>query len=300
VRIIAIVVTHNRRDLLARCVTALQSQTRPADKVLVINNDSRDGTVEMLQQRGIEFVTQPNVGSAGGWHKGIEIAMSEGFDAVWLMDDDGFADTAALAALERALVPGVACASSVVLRENQPTHFVFAFPVLDEHGLPVIFGLPRKLATLADLRRASRGNTYPFAHFFNGALLSVDAARCIGNVDRDFFIFGDEVDYFFRLRKAGRVVSVLDAAHFHPDVGRRPYTPAKIYYYIKNTLILNRRYFNAVWLRNCMTIAVALGRTWRRNGTMAVLSLLAGSDAPAFYSAIANGLRGKVGKDFDA
>jgi rhamnopyranosyl-N-acetylglucosaminyl-diphospho-decaprenol beta-1,3/1,4-galactofuranosyltransferase len=299
VRIIAIVVTHNRRDLLARCVSALQSQTRPADKVLVINNDSRDGTVEMLQHRGIEFVSQPNVGSAGGWYKGIEIAMSEGFDAVWLMDDDGFADTAALAALERALVPGVACASSVVLRENQPTHFVFAFPVLDEHGLPVIFGRPRKLATLANLRRLSGGDTYPFAHFFNGALLSVEAARSVGNVDREFFIFGDEVDYFFRLRKAGSVVSVLDAAHFHPDVSQRPYTPAKIHYYIKNTLILNKRYFNAVWLRHCMTIAVALGRTWRRNSTMAVFSLLAGRDAPAFYSAIANGLRGKVGRDFN-
>ena len=298
-RIIAIVVTHNRRDLLARCVTALQSQTRPADKVLVINNDSHDGTVEMLQQRGIEFVSQPNVGSAGGWHKGIEIAMSEGFDAVWLMDDDGFADKAALAALERALVPGVACASSVVLRENQPTHFVFAFPLLDENGLPVIFGRPRKLATLADLRRLSGGNTYPFAHFFNGALLSVEAARSVGNVDREFFIFGDEVDYFFRLRKAGSVISVLDAAHFHPDVSQRPYTPAKIHYYIKNTLILNKRYFNAVWMRHCMTIAVALARTWRRNSSMAVLSLLAGRDAPAFYSAIANGLRGKVGRDFN-
>ena len=296
---LAVIVTHNRRALLSRCVDNLLSQTRPPDAILVVNNASTDGTVEMLERRNVPFVTQENVGSAGGWHRGIQHAMDHGFDAVWLMDDDGFPDAGALAALECALVPGVACASSVVLREDKPTHFVFAFPVLDDAGMPVIFSYPRKLGTLAELRTVAPGGTYPFAHFFNGTLVSMAAARQVGNVNRDFFIFGDEVDYFFRLRKAGKVISVLDAAHFHPDVSQRPYTPAKVYYYVKNTLVLNARYFDAVWLRHGLTVATVLARTASRNGLGTVLSYLLGPKSPAFYMAIVRGLQGKVGKDFN-
>jgi rhamnopyranosyl-N-acetylglucosaminyl-diphospho-decaprenol beta-1,3/1,4-galactofuranosyltransferase len=121
----------------------------------------------------------------------------------------------------------------------------------------------------------------------------------VGNVNRDFFIFGDEVDYFFRLRRAGKVFSVLDAVHFHPDVSQRPYTPAKVYYYIKNTLVLNARYFNMVWLRHGLAVAAVLARTASRNGLGAALSYVLGRKSPAFYTAIVRGLQGKVGKDFN-
>ena len=298
-KILAVVVTHNRCALLSRCIDHLQAQVRQSEEILVINNASSDGTVEMLERRGIPFVTQENVGSAGGWHRGIQHAVNQDVDSVWLMDDDGFPEESALAALQAALVPGVACASSVVLREDLPTHFVFPFPVLDDSAMPVIYHRPRKLGTLAQLRSVSPGGSYPFAHLFNGALVSVAAVRQVGNVNRDFFIFGDEVDYFFRLRKAGKVISVLDAAHFHPDVSQRPYTPAKVYYYVKNTLVLNARYFNAVWLRHCATILAVLGRTASRNGVRVALSYLFGAKAPAFYMAIVRGLQGQVGKDFN-
>jgi rhamnopyranosyl-N-acetylglucosaminyl-diphospho-decaprenol beta-1,3/1,4-galactofuranosyltransferase len=297
-KILAVVVTHNRCALLARCLDQLQQQTLPPTEILVINNASTDGTVELLNKLGVSFITQENVGSAGGWHRGIEHALAQGYDAVWLMDDDGYPETGALTFLQDALTEGVACASSVVVQENNPSRFVFPFPVLSANGLPVIWGRPRKIATLADLRAISPCGTYPFAHFFNGALVSMNAVRQVGNVNRDFFIFGDEVDYFFRLRAFGKVVSVFNALHFHPDVSQRPYSEIKVYYYLKNTLILNQRYFNAVWLRHALALVAVLGRTASRNGFGMVFSLLIGRMAPAFYLAIARGLSGKLGKDF--
>ena len=298
-RTLSVVVTYNRCVLLARCLDYLQRQIRFPDEILVINNGSADDTEAMLRERGVRCVTQDNVGSAGGWHRGIQCALDEDFDAVWLMDDDGFPDVCALAALKAKLVSGVACASSVVLREEQPAQFVFPFPALDDAGLPVIFGRPRKLCTLAELRAIAQDGTYPFAHFFNGALISLAAVRQVGNVNRDFFIFGDEVDYFFRLRRAGKVISVLRAAHYHPDVSQRPYTQAKVYYYIKNTLVLNARYFNMVWLRHGLAVAAVLARTASRNGPGTALSYVLGRQSRAFYMAIVRGLQGKVGKDFN-
>lgn len=297
-RILAAVVTHNRRELLQRCIDSLENQVRRPDQIIVVNNGSTDGTEAMLQERGIPCITQDNVGSAGGWHRAIEYALAGGFDAVWLMDDDGYADRRALAELEARLSDGIACASSIVVREQQPSHFVFPFPILDRRGLPALFRFPRKISTVTALRRLCPQGTYSFAHFFNGALIATGAVRKIGNVNRDYFIFGEEVDYLFRLRKAGGVQSVLTAVHFHPDVRKRPYTAAKVYYYIKNTLILNRRHFDWVPMRDVATVVAAVGRLAARNGLQEALSFLMGRNARIFYRAISFGLHGRLGKDF--
>ena len=299
-KILSVIVTHNRCALLSRCLDHLLLQTRMPNEILVINNASEDGTVDMLQRRGIVCVTQDNQGSAGGWQRGIQYAMENCFDAVWLMDDDGFPEARALGILESALVPGVVCASSVVLCEDQPERFVFPFPVLNHASLPVLFARRRKLETLSELRDVAQNNAYPFAHFFNGSLISVSAVHQIGNVNRDFFMCGDEVDYFFRLRQAGQVISVLDAIHFHPDESKRLFAPIKVYYYIKNSIVLNTMYFNARWLRHAVIVVAAISRVIKRNGIGTALSMVAGSNAHLFYSAIARGLQAKVGKDFEA
>lgn len=297
-RILASVVTHNRCQLLSRCIDCIQAQTRPPDALVIINNDSTDDTLSMLLSRSVDFLSQPNLGSAGGWHRAISHCMSNGFDAVWLMDDDGFPAPDALQLLEMALQPGVACASSVVVQQDNLDHFVFPFPVLNASGLPVIIGFPRKLPTITALSRRSQGGVYPFAHLFNGALIASTAIQEIGNVDPSFFIFGDEVDYFFRLRRAGEVFSVLSARHFHPDVSRRPYSPTKIFYYIRNTIVLNKRYFDHAWLRNAMALSVALWRTARRNGVCEALSYLAGPRLPILLGAVHAGMIARLGRTF--
>ena len=240
-KILTAIVTHNRCKLLRRCIDHLETQTRAPDQILIIDNASSDGTASMLRNRGMTFITQENSGSAGGWNRGIEYGLGNGFDAVWLMDDDGYPHTEALATLEVAMKPEVACASSVVLREDMPTHFVFPFALLDARGFPVIFGAPRKLVTLDELRKTAANGTYPFAYLFNGALINLEAVRKIGNVNKEFYLSGDEVDYLFRLRTAGQVISVLKAVQFHPDISQRPFTEAKFYYYLKNTIILDRK-----------------------------------------------------------
>ena len=178
------------------------------------------------------------------------------------------------------------------------THFVFPFPVLDDAGFPVILGSPRKINTLSALQATAKGGMYPFAHLFNGALVSLAAVQKAGNVNRDFFIYGEEVDYFFRLRSVGLVISVLSAVHYHPDVTLRPFSPIKVYYYIKNSLVLNSLYFNAAWVRHVMLLAAVLWRMASRNGLGFVVSLLVGRQAHTFYIAIFRGLQGKVGKDY--
>ena len=298
-KILAAVVTHNRRELLERCLDGLAQQERPCDGILIIDNASSDGTPAMLKRRAVPSIRQDNLGSAGGWHRAIAYALEHGFDAIWLMDDDGFPDSAALARLEAALHGERVCAASIVVCENAPDRFVFPFPKLNRNRLPVVFGFPRKMQRRAELEALAIGGVYPFAHLFNGALISVSAIRRIGNVEPGYFMFGDEVDFFCRLRALGEVVSVLDALHYHPDVSMRPYSPAKVYYFVKNSLVIHTLYFDLVWLRNLLAILVVLARVGRRNGPLTTLSYLVGRNAGAFYGAISRGLAGRIGKDFE-
>ncbi len=49
-KIYAIVVTYNRRVLLEGCLESLLTQTISLDKIFVVDNDSKDGTSEMMEK----------------------------------------------------------------------------------------------------------------------------------------------------------------------------------------------------------------------------------------------------------
>ena len=94
----AIVVTYNRHDLLVECLDRIGRQSRPPDSVLVVDNASTDDTAEMLAGRdGIEVLTlDENLGSAGGFAEGIRAAHERGYEWLWLLDDDTFAESRSL------------------------------------------------------------------------------------------------------------------------------------------------------------------------------------------------------------
>src|SRR6204780_2101244 len=101
-RVIAVVVTYNRRDLLLEALAAVQAQTRPADAVIVIDNASTDGTAAAVRRQyptaGVTELAS-NTGGAGGFACGMALALDQSADLVWLMDDDTVPEPGALRAL---------------------------------------------------------------------------------------------------------------------------------------------------------------------------------------------------------
>lgn len=96
--ICAIVVTYNRPELLQKCLTQLQQQTAPCT-IYIVDNNSTVETKEVadrfcLNDSNIYYRnTGTNLGGAGGFNYGMKWAIADGFEYLWIMDDDTFPET---------------------------------------------------------------------------------------------------------------------------------------------------------------------------------------------------------------
>ena len=75
-RIVAVVVTYNRKESLLKCIEALRHQHGASTDVLVVDNASTDGTAEALaslMESGDVLYrnTGENLGGAGGFNFGM-------------------------------------------------------------------------------------------------------------------------------------------------------------------------------------------------------------------------------------
>lgn len=103
----AVIVTYNRKAKLTKVLSAIFAQTETPDRVFVIDNASTDGTDELLKDYPdprLQHVRLPeNIGGAGGFHEGVRVAYEEGYDYIWLSDDDAYPRPDAIARLRRGL-----------------------------------------------------------------------------------------------------------------------------------------------------------------------------------------------------
>jgi rhamnopyranosyl-N-acetylglucosaminyl-diphospho-decaprenol beta-1,3/1,4-galactofuranosyltransferase len=209
-RIVAVVVTFNRRPLLERLLPTLTGTPRLAE-VVVVDNASTDGTGEWLAAQPVHAVTLPeNRGGAGGFHEGLRIALERGADLAWLMDDDGLPEPGCL---ERLLEEeDLDFWGPLVVDGADPGRLVF--PIRLPGGTRVVHDLADVQAAAVDGR--IDGIVIPF----NGVLVTRALAEEIGLPREEFFIWGDDHEYRLRAEKAGaRIATVVDAAVLHPSVG---------------------------------------------------------------------------------
>ena len=105
-QVAAVVVTYNRLSLLQKCIKSLCAQTAACD-ILVVNNASTDGTTQWLENQEKTHIlttrnTGSNLGGAGGFNFGMRWAVEDGYQYLWLMDDDCLPEPDALENLLKA------------------------------------------------------------------------------------------------------------------------------------------------------------------------------------------------------
>jgi glycosyltransferase involved in cell wall biosynthesis len=218
-RVVAVVVTFNRKHLLAGCLDALARQTHPVERVVLVDNASTDGTEEHVRASGIaerldlDYVRlRRNGGGAEGFHYGVRAALASECDWIWLMDDDCEPRDDCL---ERLLDSAPASdEDTAVLAPVVTSDADTLLPINRGSVRPRWFFAPLVQAPPDAHERAA--TPIEFCSFV-GPLIRMSAARRIGLPLREMFIRFEDVEYLGRLGPGERMWLIGPAVIVHCD-----------------------------------------------------------------------------------
>ena len=300
-KVIAVVVTYNRLELLQRVVESLKKQSRKLTEILVVNNGSTDGTKEWLDgQEGLTVIHQENVGGSGGFYRGIQEASKKCCDWIWCMDDDVFPRASCLEVLmtvaEKQQNIGILCPHRLMSGRTfvgEAKTLNLSNPFKDMHN---------------DMLLASEVENHEVVSIvgmaFEGPLIRKEVVSKIGLPNKDLFILYDDTDYSYRAVLAGyRVLVVRDAlmdkydfqskSSYREDKMKNKW---KLAYHIRNTAYFGHRYGRNAWVRYLAAVPFLL-----RMYAAVTFNFFKGhkysfSDYGLFWRMMKRGVREELGK----
>jgi GT2 family glycosyltransferase len=247
-KVFAVIVTYNRLPLLQLCVHAIQKQSRQPDQILIIDNDSTDGTDVWLHNynnslsSNVTYIKlSENLGGAGGFSEGIRHSLFHGAEWVWMMDDDAEPLPNALEELLNVATDPEHIYGSVAINGENTS---WGLSLVDKGNLGV-----NKIEDIPDRARVI---FLPFLGF----MIHREMVERIGLPDAGFFIAADDVEYCMRAEQAGAHIIVAGKSHInHPkadiyvirflgiEVNCLRLPTWKRYYDVRNRLMIARKYY---------------------------------------------------------
>jgi len=240
-----VVVTYNRAALLLRMLGALAASERRPDAVIVVDNASTDHTATVLDgvlDLPLQVIRpEENLGGSGGFHLGVEAAYEQGFDRIWLMDDDVLPAPDCLGVLmsvDEDCLMAVREDTSGRLVEKAAVTFDLRNPLRIKPKTAMVettYGERSAMPEKVELENVA----------FEGFMVRRRVVEQIGLPDADFFIFYDDVDYALRARRAGfRIWGVRDAVLVRQLAFDQQHDLSgwKGYFMYRNLFTVHRRY----------------------------------------------------------
>ncbi len=252
-KITAVIVTYNRIEYLRQCLPAVLGQSLPVNEIIVINNQSTDGTEAWLSEYSaanpiVKVTTLPsNVGGAGGFEAGIKIAAEQGADYVWIMDDDTIPSSTALAPLVK------------VCEENSDAGFACSrVEWTDGHMHQMNLPMFTHDRNLKDIVETLDTATQCYAASFVSLLIPTHVVYRLGLPIGEYFIWHDDIEYTQRISRNGykgffvpaSIVLHATASNRGAGITNAPVGTEKRYYYqIRNQMATKRIQTNALVAR---------------------------------------------------
>lgn len=265
----AVVVTHNREEILRATLKAIGALDRPVDRIIVVDNASADGTAGMLAEGfpGVGHVRLPvNTGPAGGYAAGMRRAAADGHDWIWLFNDDDRPEPEALTVL-------LATAAEAAGRSGGERPAMVGCWQREADGTVHGSGYRWRHRHRPPPPAAEGGPPHPVDLLvFAGVLVDAGLVDRIGVPREEYFIMWEEAEFCLRARRAGRSILMVPrplTASLHAGSGPGA-APWREYYQTRNQLAmaLDHRSVPELWHWAVRTAkfcaAAAVGRRGRR------------------------------------
>ena len=209
-----VVLNYNGASIIGRCLDHLRRQTYPRMQIVVVDNHSTDGSLEILDaaEAAGEIVlvrSATNRGVAGGRNLGLSAA--EG-SVVAFMDNDGYASPAWLSEAVRTLQsdPTLGAVAAVVFFNKRKIILNGAGGTINRrgYGADFCFNQPYEYATLP------QHVLYPMGC---GMVVRRDVMNAISPLDELLFNYYDDVEVGIRIWQRGYRVGVAAEAWVDHD-----------------------------------------------------------------------------------
>ena len=194
-RVLAYTHTFNEAAVIGNAVEALLHQTRPPEGILIVDNASTDGTLDRTFPAQVSVIRNAaNLGISAAIGIGFAYALEHGFDWMWILDTDSVPEFDALATMlnlyadwPSSLQDETAFIACLPVDQGQPLHG----GMFTRNGRAVITPAPEQRCYACHLT------------IWSGSLFRLAAVRRIGFPNADYFIDRGELEYQYRVMKAG-------------------------------------------------------------------------------------------------
>jgi len=246
---VGIVTVNWRRSELTRdCLSSVRKSAYRDVHFYIVDNDSRDGSLEHLAQLGddVTLIANPtNAGWAGGNNAGLRRLLADGHEFVLLLNNDALLAPDALDALvsahQQIMADGSGRAPVLApIERRQGGEYGFVRGTIDAStGIPV-WGT----ATIDDSLREAALLPTPYA---NGAALFCHRSvfEEVGLFDERFFLYYDEADWCFRAARRKHPIFSVVAAQIHHEGGATmggAHSPLQNYFMTRNRLLFAEKH----------------------------------------------------------
>jgi GT2 family glycosyltransferase len=247
-RVWAIVLMYGEEEEAGACIASLLAQDYPDLTVLLVDNKSGDGSGARLRARfpGIQYLdTGANLGYTGGNNRGMERALANGADYVFVLNNDTVVDATCVSRLVDAAERNdrVAMVAPKILYFDDPSVIWYAG---GDHSMTKGLGNHR-----GQFERDSSDAPQPVEEisFVTGCafLMPAQAAQELSGFAEDFFIYCEDVELSLRARRVGYHLYYQPAArlyHKEPKVSNP--TPFQIHLRDRNRRRVVRRHYGVV------------------------------------------------------
>ena len=250
-----IIPNYNGAHFMAPCLAALDKQTVAPDEIIVVDNGSTDGSLELLKSRypSVRIIANDeNLGFAAAVNIGIKASTSE---FVLLLNNDTEAEPGMIEYLERAMRrhPNAFSVASKMIQLYHPEFLDSTGDLYTVTGWGVNRGNDRQ------------SNLYNHtAHIFSAcagaALYRRQVFEQIGYFDEKHFAYLEDIDVGYRARLHGYCNVYEPKAvvrHFGSGTSGSKYNSFKVYLSARNSIWLNYKNMpNLQLLVNALPLAV--------------------------------------------
>jgi len=215
-KVCCIVLNWNRRNDLLACLASLQKSTYSNMEVVVVDNASRDGSVEAVEEQFPDaklIVNAENLRWAEGNNVGLRYALAHGAGYILLLNNDIEVDADMVSRLIEAAeeTPQIGLLAPKIYYHAQPDLIWYAGGEIRWwHGLIRHTGIRQKdIGQFEDLIETD---------YITGCAMLIrrEVADDIGEIDAAYYLYGEDVDYSVRAARAGwRLVINPQATMWH-------------------------------------------------------------------------------------